>query len=361
MNEPENRLDNQQHRHMSGGENEAELEQAADVLGFIDALREVPPRDPSLAVEGRRAFIDRIGAMSKPVSLASKPRHTGWSLFRRKERSPMLTLARLALAISMLFGGAGATAFAAQASMPSDVLYPVKLFTEDARLELTTKSQSKFNLLLDLANRRVDEIEFEVGDGLSVSSQVTTRLQEHLETALKHAAQLNDQELQQAMEQLRTMAQVRTQTLSHLRERESIQANEAVQLTQRTMAQMQIIAQGAIEDPTTFRLRLGTGRPEGAPLQPENIPPGPSQESGETQPGKGPSGPSDGSPQGGDGSSNQDANPQGEGPSGSGQGQKGYGSEECPCVECTPQAGQGQSTCPPTATPGNRRGSGWGN
>jgi hypothetical protein len=360
MNEPENRLGNQQPRHMSGGENEAELEQAADVRGLIEALREVPARDPSIAAAGRRAFIDQIGAISKPVSLASKPRHTGWRLFRRKERSPMMTLARLALVLTLLLGGAGATTFAAQASMPSDALYPVKLFTEDVHLGLTTKTQSEFNLLLNLANKRVDEIVFEVGEGHSVSNRVTTRLQQHLQTALEHAAQLDDQALQQAMEQLHTMAQVQTQTLSQLQAQASSNSDEALQLSQQTMAQLQIIAQGAIEDPTTFRLRLGANRPDDAPLQPENVPPGPSQESGETQPGKGPSGPPVDSPQGGDGSSNPDANPQGEGPSGSGQGQKGYGSEECPCAECTPEAGQGQSTCPPTATPGNRRGSGSG-
>jgi hypothetical protein len=349
MNEPEDRLGNQQPRHMSDVENEAANEQAADVLGFIEALREMPPRDPSLAAVGRRAFIDQIRATSKPVSLASKPRHKGWSLFRRKEHSPMLTLARLALVISMLFGGAGATAFAAQASMPSDILYPVKLFTEDVRLEFMSNPQSKFNLLMYLTNRRVDEIVSAVGDGLSVSNQVTTRLQEHLETALKQAAQLDDSALQQAMEQLRTMAQVRTQTLLQLQERESPQANEVLQLAQSTMAQMQTIAQGAIEDPTTFRLRLGTSRPEDAPLQPENVPPGPSQESENAPSGKGPSGPAEGSPEGGESSG-----------SGQGQNQKGYGQEEYPGAECSSQA-QGVSTCTPVPSSGNKHGFGSGN
>jgi hypothetical protein len=61
--------------------------------------------------------------------------------------------------------------------------------------------------------------------------------------------------------------------------RVSEQADEAVRNAHQTMAQMEVVAQGAMEDPTTFRLRQGAQRPGDAPSQPENDPPGNSSDS----------------------------------------------------------------------------------
>ena len=105
----------------------------------------------------------------------------------------MTVLARLALVLALALGGTGTTAFAAQASLPSDLLYPVKIFSEDFRLALTTDSQAEFNLLLELAQKRASEIAEMANAGDPVSSSVNLRLQEHLEQAVQQAAQLDDE------------------------------------------------------------------------------------------------------------------------------------------------------------------------
>lgn len=270
MNNPENHLE-EEHIHPIEGISTGDdgIEDITDLLGVLKPVQE---RDPSVAVAGKQAFIEQARVIAVPVSPASETRHKGWNIFARKERSPMTVLARLGLVLALALGGTGATAFAAQASMPSDLLYPVKTLSEDFRLALTTDPQAAFDLLLELAQKRAGEIAEMANAGEPVSSRVNLRLQEHLQQALQQAAQLDDENMLKAMEQLQIMAKVQTQTMTQVQTRTSDQASEAVRNAQQTMTQMENVAQGAMEDPTTFRQRHGEKRSEEAPPAPENDP-----------------------------------------------------------------------------------------
>ena len=75
---------------------------------------------------------------------------------------PQLTWAKVAVSvlvvvilISMLAGG---TAYAAQGSVPGDLLYPVKLGTEDARLVIAGDSSAKAKLNMKFAQTRLAEM-----------------------------------------------------------------------------------------------------------------------------------------------------------------------------------------------------------
>ena len=181
----------------------------------------------------------------------------------------MLTLARIALALVVALGGAGATTYAAQASLPSDVLYPVKLLTEDLRLSLTTNHQAEVDLLLELTARRIAEIAALAEEGLPTPAQVTSRLQQHLNQAINHATQLDNGALVQTMQQVQTMTQSQIQLMEQVRQNAPETAGEGLELAQQNMVQMQTIAEGALTDPVTFRMRQGTNRPETAPEHPE--------------------------------------------------------------------------------------------
>jgi hypothetical protein len=270
MNNPENHLE-EEHIHPIEGISAGDdgIEDVTDLLGVLKPVQE---RDPGVAAAGKQAFIEQARVIAGPVSPTSETRHKGWNIFARKERSPMTVLARLALVLFIALGGSGATAFAAQASMPSDLLYPVKIFSEDFRLALTTDPQAAFDLLLELAQKRAGEIAEMAGVDEPVSSRVNLRLQEHLQQALQQAAQLDDENMLKAMEQLQIMAKEQTQTMMQVQTRASDQASEAVRNAQQTMTQMENVAQGAMEDPTTFRHRHGERRSEEAPPAPENDP-----------------------------------------------------------------------------------------
>lgn len=273
MSDFKQRLDAAISRYLTGSHDpQGELDPYLATLETLEPLRDVPPRDQEKAATGRRAFLQQARQMLKPVSIAPKHRLNGWTNWFRKERSPMLTLARIVLALVVAVGGAGATTYAAQASLPSDMLYPVKLLTEDLRLSLTTNHQAEVDLLLELTARRIAEIAALAEEGLPAPTQVTNRLQQHLQQAITHAAQLDNGALVQTMQQVQTMTQSQIQLMDQVRQHAPETAGEGLELAQQNMIQMHTIAEGALTDPTSFRMQQGTNRPDMAPGQPEVMP-----------------------------------------------------------------------------------------
>jgi len=74
--------------------------------------------------------------------------------YKRRFNMVAIILA-IVLAISAVGGG---TAYASQGSVPGDILYPVKLGTEQVRLVLATGDATKAELYLKFANSRVEEM-----------------------------------------------------------------------------------------------------------------------------------------------------------------------------------------------------------
>ncbi len=169
---------------------------------------------------------------------------------------------KLVLVLSFMLGGTGATAAAAQGSLPNEALYPVKLLVEDVQLSLAASPDAQIDMQLDHAQQRVSEMAQLADRGAVIPADVPIRLQTQLQAALQIAAQLDDQHLQAALDRI----QLRTQ--DQLREMDRLHLNEAAQaLTQaREMAQL---GQG---DPPAFRARFGHSRPADVPPQPAMTP-----------------------------------------------------------------------------------------
>lgn len=239
-----------------------------DKVNYLEPLRDVPPRDPSTIHERREAFIVSIGSLPKPVSAGNSLRHKGWSIFSRKEQNSMFTLVRLALALAVVIGGAGTAAVAAQASSPTEILYPVKLVAEDARLALTQDTQVEFELLVDMVEERLSEIRELIDSGQTVPPQVALRLEQQLNLALKQMAQMDDADMLQAMEQVRNMMREENRLL--VGAGDSVGSEDALRQTERIMSEIHRVAEDAITDPIQFRLREAVERNPDAPLQPEN-------------------------------------------------------------------------------------------
>lgn len=235
----------------------------------------------------------------------------------------MSALAGLLVALALLFGGGGATALAAQDALPNDWLYPVKLATEDLQLGLTTDPSQQVALLEDWADRRVQEMEQTAQSGEGVPVGTALRLQTHLSEALRLAAQLQDPELVPLLQRLQTRLETQLRTMEQLRIADP--AGAALQTAEQAMTQARAEVQGALEDPATFRVRHGAGRPVDAPEQPAVVPGQPVDE---------PSG--------------QDAGATSGQGAGQGDGPGGYGPGDGTCTVCTPQA---DGTLCPTCTP----------
>jgi uncharacterized membrane protein YgcG len=202
-----------------------ELEQRGRKL--FEPLANVQARNPQKANSRRRQFLAEASSVLaeispvQPVSISPFQRLNGWiagiiNPFNRKERVSMFSvLTAVVVTLSILFGGAGATVYAAQGSLPTDTLYPVKIFSEDLRVNLAAEPQGQLNVLLDLADRRVDEIGALVAQGEPVPEEVMTRFQSQMQSAYQIAAGLEGDGQIQAMEkiQLRAENQVRVLNL----------------------------------------------------------------------------------------------------------------------------------------------------
>ncbi|KPL83859.1 hypothetical protein SE15_01055 [Thermanaerothrix daxensis] len=241
-----------------------------EVRAHLDALREVPPRDPTAAARARTAFLAEARRLA--VSESSPRRLNQWKAFwiglthPRKEVSPMFSaLTTILLVVSLLLGGSGITVAAAQSSLPEDWLYPVKTWSEDLRSELTRTPQARINLNLELAERRTAEISQMLDREEVPPEPVLQRLQTHLQTALQLAAAQNDAQAIQALERIRQRLEVQYQRLM---QQANISNPTARAVLQRTRAMIQThlqAVQEGLQDPELLRQRLRQGMPEEMP------------------------------------------------------------------------------------------------
>jgi hypothetical protein len=271
----------------------------------LDALRAVPERDPTRAAAGRQAYLKAVEEMKSPVSSAGAERHIGWMPTIRKERSPMFSFARILIVLTLALGGTGTTAaYASQSSLPGDPLYGVKLALEDLRLDLTHAPEQEVLLLEDLVETRLQEIGAMVQQGMPINPQLTARLENHLRLALQQTAQLDDPLLIQTMQQIQIRAQEQLRILQQLQANAPSNQQDVLRQTEQAILRVRKTAEDAIDDPATFRLRLGNERPEDAPEQPDltpgqndggEVPNGPGEPQGPCQEcGGGPNGPNSG-------------------------------------------------------------------
>jgi hypothetical protein len=185
-------------------------------------LQNIPPRSPQPAARGRANFLGQAAVFRQAVSRKADRRHNRWNniifpLFQRKERLPVLnTLFAVVLAMTVFFGGTGATVYAAQDSLPDQALYSVKTWSEDAILSLTGSAQMRLNYALDFSDRRVAEMADLLAAGKPIPDGVETRFQNELDLALELAAGLDDPQAIQQMVQIRQRAETQMQTMTML-------------------------------------------------------------------------------------------------------------------------------------------------
>jgi len=226
----------------------------------LDSLKDVPVRSVSHTEAGKQQFLQSARTMRPAVSPADKRRHRDKGTHRRVPMKQIL--ARVLIAAAIAVGGAGMTATAAQASTPNDVLYPVKTFTEDVRLALTSNPDAEFNYLLELVDRRMSEMEALLGEGETIPTQVASRLETHLQQALQQAAQMDDPTMLQAMNQVQTMVQTQLQTMQEMHVRNQINVNEdALHHAEEAMNRIHAATEDAIQDPTAFRNQMESSQP----------------------------------------------------------------------------------------------------
>jgi hypothetical protein len=230
----------------------------------LAALGTVSARNQENARKGKAAFIQQADEMSKAVTPLGKWRHNVWMhalqsifLIRRKEHSPMIsTFATAMLIVSLVIGGGGATIAAAQNSLPDQVLYGLKLMSEDIRLGLTTGVDAEYQLALEFSNHRAEEIRTMVQTGSVPPPAVQVRYQNQVEQAIRLAVSLPDNQAVRALEEVRIRLQAQQQALQQVQALGSPIA-EAVLVQTRQMLQERLQwVEGGLVDPVKLRDQL---------------------------------------------------------------------------------------------------------
>jgi hypothetical protein len=190
----------------------------------LEVLQALPPRSMDAAARGREQFLMEARILTAAVSETEKQRPKDVSLFNRikevfhirKERFAMSVLSAILLIVTLLVGGAGGTVYAAQGSLPDQTLYPVKIVSEDVRLQLAGDPQSRLSLLEEFSTRRVEELVALITAGETPSEEVVSRLQDQLQKSLELAAELTDDQLNPALLQLREQLQTQEEEMEQL-------------------------------------------------------------------------------------------------------------------------------------------------
>jgi hypothetical protein len=237
------------------------------LAGKLGSLRFTATIQPEAAARCRDAFLSQVDALPQPslkgqryqaVSIPVFRRLNGWrqslpSLMTRKERSPMFTtLALLVVSISLLFGGAGATAYAAQGSLPGEGLYAVKLWSEQTRLNLATDPEALLELNLLYATRRVEEMRRLAAMGEPAPEALQLRLEQQLDQSLSLAAGLEVAQMKLALEQMRAELQNQERILAGIPE-----GVDPVMIRMRQTIQERLrLAEDGLKDPEQLRERL---------------------------------------------------------------------------------------------------------
>lgn len=174
-------------------------------------------------------------------------------------------LTSLVVVFSLLFGGAGATVYAAQESMPNDALYGVKLLSEDVRLGFAGSTEEKIDLLVEYTDRRSDEIvafarqnaEKNAGELTEdTMGPLVRRYQEQVFHALELASQLDDEAMSSALAVIgvHIRKQDRDMDMGRAMQPEGVVPAE---VRARAVLQLQIgLSELGITDPVAFRHQL---------------------------------------------------------------------------------------------------------
>jgi len=156
----------------------------------LDKLEEVPERNPLKVQSLKRNFMSEARKISSQHSVVA-PTQSWWNqIFPKKEGFPM-KLVTIGVILSLLLGG-GISAVAAQSSLPGDALYPVKTLVEDLQLELTTNPETEFEIALQHAWTRFEEIQDLVGLGEPVEEAHIFAYQVAFQRALQYGLETED-------------------------------------------------------------------------------------------------------------------------------------------------------------------------
>jgi hypothetical protein len=252
-------------------------EQDAYIHERLYQLKRALPRDFRKASIGRERYLIQVADLVKEqtitpaVSNLPSQRHNGWigtilNPLTRKERFSMFTtVTTILVAITMLFGGAGATVFASQGSLPDDLLYPVKTFSEDAQLMLTQNPQSQLDLLMAFTDRRMGELQAKNTAGEPIPEALVARFHHEMNLMFRIAAGMEEPLMNEALGYIGIHVRKHDRDMERTHTNQSDHVDPLMEQVREILRVRVRLAELGLEDPLAFRnqvqqlIRVGLG------------------------------------------------------------------------------------------------------
>lgn len=245
------------------------------VFSLLENLRFVPDRDTRRASQTREIFLGRARSIKLNVKKDGLTRmkekiFSSTNLGAQPRRMVYKPLLISLIVILMLFGSVSGVAFAAQDSLPGQTLYPVKLLSEDVRLNLTGNPQDKMLLETSFVQRRFAEMATIDQEGVDVPQQVLERLNLQLENVFEGTIDVDNPALVQVLSQVETALNAGDGIVERGSKLTTRQIQGAT-FQQYMEAQHRLVSEG-LQNPDGFRNRLRNGAPDGQSSEPDDQP-----------------------------------------------------------------------------------------
>jgi len=215
----------------------------------LESLGEVPARDLRNSHIGREKFLSQ----AKNIQPHRTPARTSKSRVGAPLRKSWLPRLAVILAVVLFaLSSIGGTVYAAQSSLPDDLLYPVKTLVEDIQVGLETDPEDRLDLYASFASRRLQEIQAQVDAGEEVSERALALLEKHTEKMLQEAAQIGEKGLENALRQIEENLQKQNQLMEKLQKQTPGQGEKGlVNALEKIRERLELVGNG-INEPQGF-------------------------------------------------------------------------------------------------------------
>jgi len=256
------------------------LEMAQATRRYYEAV----PEAPGGLVAGRERLL-AVAARQRARGVgATSATRTATTRTAGRKMKLVLATRLVAVLLVVVVGTAalgGGVVWAAGDSLPGDLLYPVKLATEDVRLALTSAPAGQVDLALQFVEERAEEVRTLVATGRQVPDETIARMERHIERALTQAAWASDEEMTGLLTRVAERTRTQAQVLEQVQATAPQQARPGLARAVTVCRQGAEAAKNGLSDPQTFRRRYryqrGTPEPTNEPEQ-VTVTPGGDQE-----------------------------------------------------------------------------------
>ncbi len=216
---------------------------------LLESLQDVPARDLQQRHIGRERFLSQ----AKNIQPRRTPARTSKSRVGAPLRKSWLPrLAAILAVVLFALSSIGGTVYAAQSSLPDDLLYPVKTLTEDIQIGLESDPEERLDLYATFANRRLEEIEAQIQAGEEISPKVLARLEKHSEKMLQQAAQVGDKGLENALRQVQQALEKQNQMMEKLQKQTPGQGEKGLLNAQEKLQERMELVDNGLQEPQGF-------------------------------------------------------------------------------------------------------------